>query len=211
MKLPESWEVDPYFESQENRLEQWSPILLCLVGVWCSVRENYSFISLSDPLLPENKYILHVTWVIVMPVWGPLSLLISAKPWLSLGQGASCVDENMDTQQPIRLSFHPALTFEISPRLASSAGAPLITDARLLHRLGFTAPQNGGLSSHLQNGGQERRLWWGVRREQGFMTFTAICIIACISCSVSTQCQHGRSVLISNCTVKIREIHADRK
>lgn len=33
--------------------------------------------------------------------------------------------------------------------------------------------------------------------EQGFMTFNTICIIACISCSVSTQCQHGWSVLIS--------------
>lgn len=29
------------------------------------------------------------------------------------------------------------------------------------------------------------------------MTFNAICIIVCISCSVSTQCQHGWSVLIS--------------
>lgn len=33
--------------------------------------------------------------------------------------------------------------------------------------------------------------------EQGFMTFNAICIIVCISCSVSTQCQHGWAVLIS--------------
>lgn len=36
-----------------------------------------------------------------------------------------------------------------------------------------------------------------LRLEQGFMTFSTICIIVCISCSVSTQCQHGWSVLIS--------------
>lgn len=35
------------------------------------------------------------------------------------------------------------------------------------------------------------------RLEQGFMTFNTICIIVCISCSVSTQCQHGWSGLIS--------------
>lgn len=32
--------------------------------------------------------------------------------------------------------------------------------------------------------------------EQGFMTFNMICIIVCIACSVSTQSQHGWSVLI---------------
>ncbi len=36
-----------------------------------------------------------------------------------------------------------------------------------------------------------------LRLEQGFMTFSTICIIVCISCRVSTQCQHGWSVLIS--------------
>lgn len=50
---------------------------------------------------------------------------------------------------------------------------------------------------------QEEKGGWGCKgrvgrgAEQGFITFNTICIIVCISCSVSTQSQHGWSVLIS--------------
>lgn len=51
--------------------------------------------------------------------------------------------------------------------------------------------------SHPKSGEQEEREKEGRGLEQGFITFNTICIIVCISCSVSTQCQHGWSVLIS--------------
>lgn len=76
-------------------------------------------------------------------------------------------------------------------------GAFLIINARQLLKPALATIQNGGFS--LKNGKQE----WRARRErllgfeQGFMAFNTICIIVCISCSVSTQHQHGWSVLIS--------------
>lgn len=45
--------------------------------------------------------------------------------------------------------------------------------------------------------GEKNRESGGFQREQGFMTSSSICIIVCISCSASTQCQHGWSGLIS--------------
>lgn len=60
----------------------------------------------------------------------------------------------------------------------------------------FAAIQSGGFSAQPKSGEQEReRGFSGL--EHSFMTLNTICIIVCISCSVSTQCQHGWSVLIS--------------
>lgn len=59
--------------------------------------------------------------------------------------------------------------------------------------VGFLHSQRAEIRSEGGKGGRVGAL----RLQQGFMTFNTICIIVCISCSVSTQCQHGWTVLIS--------------
>lgn len=111
--------------------------------------------------------------------------------------------DRTDTTLSESFHFHPVPTFEIFPLLAFLPCTSLITNARLLHKPAFAAFQNWvfSLSQKAENrseGGGAGR-WWEVcvRVCGGFITFNTICIIVCIACSVSTQCQHGWSVLIS--------------
>lgn len=110
-----------------------------------------------------------------------------------------------------KLPFHPAPTFEIFPLLASfpvrlllqmhacCTSPPSLPSKTVgfLHRQWVQNRSAGGLYTAKEcrigaRGGAEL-----LSLEQGFMTFNMICIIVCISCSMSTQCQHGWSVLIS--------------
>lgn len=118
--------------------------------------------------------------------------------WIHRHTAADRTDPTLSKGIP----FHPVPTFEIFPQLACFPSASPITNARLLHKPAFAAIHNCVFSLQPQSAEQERgekkeRKEGVLGLEQGFMTFNMICIIVCISCSVSTQCQHGWSGLIS--------------
>lgn len=90
--------------------------------------------------------------------------------------------------------------WNISLQLAFSPTRLLLQMRACCTSTAFTGIQSCGFSpqpKEWRTGVKGKRGRWGILGlEQGFMTFDAICIIVCISCSVSTQRQHGWSVLI---------------
>lgn len=72
----------------------------------------------------------------------------------------------------------------------------------------FAAIQRGGFLQAKESTDRKRAK---LKLEQGFMTSNIICIIVCISRSVSAHCLHGWSVLISKRHHKDKGKHADKK
>lgn len=72
----------------------------------------------------------------------------------------------------------------------------------------FAAIQRGGFLQAKESTDRKKAK---LKLEQGFMTSNIICIIVCISRSVSAHCLHGWSVLISKRHHKDKGKHADKK
>lgn len=154
------------------------------------------------------RVLVHTTWVIATPTHCKALNCVDTWPQQTCDQPAESLDWHsvcwwkyrctvVDRTDSVgKLLFRRSYFWNIFAACILSRRVSYYKCTPAAQAPSFLESKTVGFLRSLESGEQER---WGriLRLERGFMTFNSICIIVCISCSVSTQCQHGWSLLIS--------------